>query len=171
MDLKKTIKQLLQHDENMKQKKFFTVSAQQPFSPKDATQRKKGWDSLCKAVSLPVEDSWIEGRGSQMNVVLLFSNGLRIEDAGQRVSFGVERQKSEVDTNDPSVKTVIGCAANHLCRLGFGTERVGSQRKPIISEIREGSALMVNVFESAYKQAEQLVNAEKIEQLKKTKNR
>ena len=169
----KLTERLIQNSEDIKQLNFFTVHAQQPYSPQSSEQRKKAWDNLFKVMDLPLDKSWIEGESEKKTkVVLEFSNGLRIEDAGQQVSFLASTKESKIDPENSFAKWIIECAANHLCRQGFGVERVGSQYKPIISNnFRSGASKLMLTFESAYARARKIINDEEIARLKSRKVR
>ena len=165
------MEQLIKQNENVKRHKFFTVSASAPnFVPQPAGIREEKWENLCKAVNLPLESSWIEKTdfSKQQSVVLKFSNGLMVKDEGSQVSFWAATEKSDVDIL--SALDVVRCSANHLCRRGFGTQKVGSETKAPISEILSGSTQMIDAFEAAYKEARSVINNEQITQMIQQRN-
>jgi len=162
MTLKGTLEQNLQkHFDYKKQHEFFVVEPALGSFPKPRPyqERLDKWLSLCDTTHLDLKDYFVEGNGT---TVLLFKNGLEVADNGRKVAFSAIDSKEKV--NMDSARLVLRCAANHLCRRGWDT---GVD----FSTVRYGAAQMVLTFEKAYKEARQMLNAERIALLKNTQRK
>ena len=156
MVLRKTVAtEIQEYSDYKKQHEFFSVKPAIGYVPRFDGKRLDAWLDMCRVTNLKVKGSFLTGGRA---VVLVFENGLQITDTGSHVSFSAVENKEKVDMN--SAMTVIRCSANHLCRHGWD---LGVD----FSSVRFGSAQMVMVFEESYKKARQMMNAEKIEFLKR----
>ena len=162
MALRKTVEQQIQeYSDYKKQHEFFVVTPTVGFTPKQKSykERLSDWLSMCDVTHLDLKDYFVEGNGT---AVLMFKNGLQLSDSGYRVSFSAITDKEKVDMN--SAMMVIRCSANHLCRhrWDLGVD---------FATVRYGAAEMINVFEKSYKEARQMLSAERVEQLKRKRVR
>ena len=155
---------LIRKSQENKSKTFFDTKQKVSAltrAPLSFDKRKEGWINVFGAENPKTgkkettDDFWIERSHTNPDALFLcFSNGLKITDADQMISFGAYTSKAFVDQTQ-AIQTVR-MAANHLCRRGDRLE-VGSNYS--------GSAPYMQAFEDATKQARQIISQEQLSNL------
>ena len=162
------IEALIKETNRRKDFEFFDISPRSsalPRAPQSLEKRLQGWYSVFGEMNpytgkkeLP-KSVIIERTENQPDLLsLTFPNGLRIEDAGDTVSFWAAQDKSSVEQK--SALSTIRQAANHLYRRDSRLE---------VGNIYSGSAPYVTAFEEAQKEARKFVNQEEIAKLAQNK--